>query len=394
MKHKSVAITAWLHLFCASAAFGQTFFGSVGVESATGVERGSTALVESVEKTTSFLTFDTFGSDDAGPLVSSLTFALPGILRPDGQLDMTAVVAGPGETRATELRAAGLGYRLKRGEGLTFYVNGTYAEATPDGPATTAFAIDGFRRQIALGARRQIRSQTGSVITQVLELRARETRATSLGVPVVDERIQSVFAGIRRTTGRPFELQTRLGAAISAGFADYGDPNTRGSLASHPGASESFFRVSASAEASLPLSSLWAINAGIVGQWTGDSLPASQKCGFGTNSYSRGFDISELTGDRCLAGRIELAANVVRPGRGSRTWVQAFGGLDRGRVSQLGNSFLPDSTGVWSSGTLGVRALGKDWVAEISASEVLASPSWSATAKGDRRLWFRAAMRF
>jgi hemolysin activation/secretion protein len=394
VKRILVALAACIPWACAAPLFAQTFFGTLGVESATGVERGSTALVLPVEEPTTFLAFDRFGSGDVGPLVFSLAHARGDVLAAGDQLDLIVAGAGPDRAGAAELGAVGLGYRIALGAELTAYLNGSFARVRPDGPLTARAGIEGHRGQVALGLRRDIPAGRDARMSQIVELRARETGATSFGTTFLDERVQSVFVGFRRNAGRPLGRQSRLGAALSAGVADYGPSAIPGALASDPGASDRFLRVSASAEGSLPLFGPWAINAGLVGQVSAASLPVSQRCGFETNAYSRGFDISELLGDSCLAGRGELAANLGRPGPGSRLWVQAFAGIDGGRMTLNANDLREGRDADWSSVNLGVRALSADWVAEISLSDVLESPASAATSEGDGRLWFRAALRF
>lgn len=383
-----------MSLACASPLPAQTFFGTFGTESATGVERGSTALVLPVEEPTAFLTFDSFGSREAGPAVASVGYAFPDVMFAGDQLDMVAVVAGPGREQATELAAAGVGYRFAISPDATAYLTASFARLTPQGPLTADAGIEGYSRQVALGLRRETDPGPTVRLSQVFELRVRDAGATAFGTSFLDERIQSVFIGFRRSAGLPFGRQSRLGAAISAGRADYGVAALPGALASYPGASDLFLRLSASAEGSLPLFGPWVINAGLVGQMSDDSLPVSQKCGFGTNAYSRGFDLSEVLGDRCVAGRAELAANLSRPGAGSGLWVQAFAGVDGGHVRQNANDLRAATRQDWSSVNLGVRALASNWVAEISFSDVLESPASAATAEGDERLWVRAAIRF
>ncbi|MGI1660925.1 ShlB/FhaC/HecB family hemolysin secretion/activation protein [Palleronia sp. KMU-117] len=373
----------------------QSFFGSVGIENAVGVERGSTALVAPVDVPTALFTLDSFGSEDVGPWVSSLTFALPGVITATDQLDVTAVVAGPGEVARDELRAAGLGYRLRPWDAeTTLYFTASFAEVTPDGTLTGPLSIDGSRRLLGVGVRRSI--ETDDAITDyVLEFRARESKGRSFRTPVLDERIAAVFLGVRRATGQPFEVQTRLGAAVSAGVAEFGDSMPSGVLASVPGAAEQFLRASASAEASVPLSPVLAINAGVVGQWSSAPLTVSQRCGFGTNAYSRGFDQSEILGDICLSGRVELAANAFLPSSdGSSLWLQPYAGIDGGYFQNLATRFFGTSTGDWSSASIGLRALGADWIGEIALTSIFIAPPIAISMSGEERLWLRAGLRF
>lgn len=392
---RPAALCLALALAAASGAQAQSFFGTVGVENAVGVERGSTALVERVDVPTTLFTLDSFGSDDVGPWVSSLTFALPSVVASTDQIDVTFVVAGPGEVEKDELLAAGIGYRVEAWDpDTTLYMTASYARLSPDGSLTRPLSIDGSRRLLGLGLRRTV--EADDVVTDyVLELRGRESKGRSFGWPILDERIAAIFAGVRRSTGQPLELQTRLGAAMSAGIAEFGDSTPPSALASVPGAARQFFRTSASAEASIPLSPLFAINAGVVGQWANAPLTASQRCGFGTNAYSRGFDQSEILGDICLSGRVELAANAFLPQPdGSFLWVQPFAGLDGGHFRNLATRFDGNSTGNWSSASVGLRSLGTDWIAEFAWTKVIEAPAVAIATSGEERLWFRGGVRF
>ena len=378
-----------------SAIEAQTFFGTMGVENAIGVERGSTALVEPVDKSTTILTLDSYGSEEVGPWVTSLTFAIPRVLGATDQWDLTGVVGGPGEERSTELRAGGFGYRVRPwDDDRTLYVSASYSDVRPDGDLTRDLAIEGDQRRIALGLRRDIlREDVATTVT--LEARVRDNEATSMGVPIQDERIGAVFLGVRRSSGRPLGLQTRVGAAVSAGVAEYGDSALFGQLSSTPGADNRFLRASASTEASIPLSRLLALNAGLVGQWSNGTLPLSQRCGFGTNAYSRGFDLSELLGDLCIAGRAELAANAFLPvGDEQPAWFQIYAGVDGGHLRNNATLLAGAETVDWSSGSIGVRAIGRDWIAELSATTVFDAPQVALADAGDARLWFRAGVRF
>ncbi|MCM5571597.1 hypothetical protein M6I34_13835 [Burkholderiaceae bacterium FT117] len=395
MKIRHAALAAALSHCLAGAAAAQSFFGTVGVENAVGVERGSTALLDAVDRTTFYFTLDSFGSEDVGPWVSSLSVSRPRLLAPTDQLDATAVIAGPGQDVGAELRAYGLGYRAAPwGGGTTLYLNTSHAEVAADGPDTAFFRIRGERTDLALGLRRQRQASQAVKTTWVAEFRAREARGTALDATVVDESLRALFAGARRDEGAPFGLQTRLAFALSKGLDALGSSPSGSLLGSNPGAETDFFRASFSAEASIPLSGAWLTNLGVVGQFSGDSLPVSQQCGFGTNAYSRGFDQSKILGDECLAARAELASNLSlpRPGAG-RAWVQAFGGVDAGRFRMNRNPLLPSSSDGWSSASIGVRALGAHWIGEISATRVLEAPR-SASGVDRTRIWLRTALRF
>ena len=49
------------------------------------------------------------------------------------------------------------------------------------------------------------------------------------------------------------------------------------------------------------------------GQFAGSSLLSAEECGVGGAEFGRAFDTSELTGDRCLAGSMELQFGAIEP---------------------------------------------------------------------------------
>ena len=161
------------------------------------------------------------------------------------------------------------------------------------------------------------------------------------------------------------------------------------------GASSEFLRISASAETSIPLPRRFVLNAGVIGQWSDDSLPISQRCGYGTNAYARGFDRSYVNGDRCLGGRTELAYNIELPDLTSEkfNYTQGYVGIDFGWVQDNPTFAMPRLIDTWSSGSLGVRTLRGDFIGEVSVTQIFDQPT-GATEQQQTRFWLRGAARF
>jgi hemolysin activation/secretion protein len=137
------------------------------------------------------------------------------------------------------------------------------------------------------------------------------------------------------------------------------------------------------------------VNAGVVGQWTNDSLPVSQRCGYGTNNYARGFDQSYVNGDRCLGARIEVAYHVTQP-KLSATEIdlgQAFFGLDGGYIADVANDVLAQTDDTWSSVSMGYRMAKGNFVAEIAVTRILDEPV-GAFAQDRSRIGVQAAYKF
>jgi hemolysin activation/secretion protein len=134
------------------------------------------------------------------------------------------------------------------------------------------------------------------------------------------------------------------------------------------------------------------INVGVVGQWTNDSLPASQRCGCGTNNYARGFDQSYVNGYCCLGTRVEVAYHVTSP-KMTATEIdlgQAFLELDGGSITEVANDFLAQSDDVWSSVSMGYRMAKGSFVGEVAFTHIFDKPT-VAFAQDDSPIWAQVA---
>lgn len=388
------AFTLWTWL--AGAAQAQLFFGDLGDGVTVGVDQGSTALLPEVSATTRFFSFDTYGSSIIGPDITTLSIARPGLVADRDQVDAVAVVAGALETGPTEVIAAGLGYRMPLGSaGLAWFVNLDHAEVVLGGQLSRALDLRGNRSNAALGLRQTWQTAAGTTLKATVEMRLRRSRGDVLGRTVLDEDLRILQASLRGESGVPFGLRKRFGASIAKGLDALGASDRANPAASLPGASSAFLRLSLAGEVSLPVSARMVVNAGMAGQWADRSLPLSERCGYATNAYSRGFDQTVANGDRCIAARVELARYLAMPAadRPDAPLVQGFAGLDGGRVWNLGNGILPAETQGWSSLSVGVRGLRGDAIAEIAATRIL-DDFRTATTQDDTRVWLRIGYRF
>lgn len=378
-----------------SAALSQTFFVPPGTEPATGVDRGSTSQISRTDRPTGFATFDTYGAEAIGRPVASLSFALPGILLENDQLDLVAVLGGPSNQGRRELLAMGIGYRFDLGNGLTAFANGDHSDFILGDEEGLALDVGGTVTNASLGLTREWRRSPMHRTRATLSLGLRQEDTTLLGAPVTDENLRFLRLAVLDEKGMPFSSARRMSLALTKGLTWLGATAANNPLASAPGADPGFVRVSGAFEASLPLSDVFVINAGVVVQWSDDSLPISQRCGYGTNTYARGFDRSFVNGDSCLGGRVELGYDFERPDpRSPRlSATQAFIGLDAGRVRDNANAFVPAADDGWSSLSTGIRVLKGNFLGEVQATRILDEPAGAFNQSGSR-LWLRGAIRF
>lgn len=138
-------------------------------------------------------------------------------------------------------------------------------------------------------------------------------RARFSGSVALDEDLRILKAGLVYRSGVPFGLRGAASLWLNKGLPGLGAPHSHGLLLSVPGATAKFFRASVNAAVSVPLPRRFSYKSMLTGQWTDCSLPVAQKCGYGTNALSRGFDNSFVLGDRCIGMRHEIAFMPIVP---------------------------------------------------------------------------------
>jgi hemolysin activation/secretion protein len=102
------------------------------------------------------------------------------------------------------------------------------------------------------------------------------------------------------------EIFVQLGAEVHQGFNIF-NATTEGSPdRSRANGSGEFTAFVASADLERSLGTGISIRGSIEGQVASRGLLASEECGYGGEPYGRGFDSSEIAGDHCIKGMVEL----------------------------------------------------------------------------------------
>ncbi|MCB2135322.1 MAG: hypothetical protein KDE08_05150 [Rhodobacteraceae bacterium] len=336
------------------------------------------------------------GAAEIGPYITSATLAWPDLLQKEDQLDLVLALGGLSDIGGLELVAAGVGYRQEiAGTGTTLYFNADHGDYVLGSASSLALDIKGSITNAAFGARKVRTFPDHSRLITSIELALRNDRSQVQGASFTDERLRLLRAAVKYERGLPFSFQQRYGLSVTKGFDGLGASPDISPTGSAPGVSVDFLKAAFSAEISMPLSLHYIVNAGIVGQWTNDSLPVSQRCGYGTNAYARGFDQSYVNGDRCFGGRVELAYNFVLPSpkATSLDLRQGFFGIDGGVIEDIANPFVLGNTDEWSSLSAGLRVAKGDFIGEAALTKILDKPS-GAFKQDDTRLWFQMGFRF
>ncbi|HEY4370240.1 MAG TPA: POTRA domain-containing protein [Steroidobacteraceae bacterium] len=139
---------------------------------------------------------------------------------------------------------------------------------------------------------------------------------------------------------------------ISQGLDIFGASQPRGELLSRYEGRSDFTKIGVQFSRLQTFTQNWSLLASAVGQVTWDSLLASEQIGLGGPDFGRGYDISEVSGDKGVDGALELR---FRPSGVSPFWnaTQFFAAYDLGKVWNVGIEY-PQEESLASAG-LGVR---------------------------------------
>ena len=103
----------------------------------------------------------------------------------------------------------------------------------------------------------------------------------------------------------------------------------------------------------------------VSGQYSFDPLLSSEEFGFGGGQVGRGYDSSEITGDRGVAASVELRYNTEAPLFGKTLTLQPYAFYDIGKVWNIDED-AKDKVSAASVG-LGTRFnFGNDWSADLN----------------------------
>lgn len=390
-----VVLALWFFALICSASYAQAFFGNLGIDPATGVDKGSVSTIQTFTKPTGLATASTIGSHAIGPYIGSVGYSVPNLFWHGDQLDVLGVLGGLSDAGGLELAAGGLGYRIAMGDGLSLRSNADFGRFKLGTKAFLPLRFMGTIANAALGLRKVWQLGQTSRLTGSLEVSGQDSRDRMLGSRIVDENLRFIRLAVVHEYGRPFQFQRRLALSLTKGEGGFGASPASNPQSSLLGATSRFLRVAFSAEASFPLPRDFLVNAGIVGQWSPDSLPLTQRCGYGTNAYSRGFDQGYVNGDKCLGSRVELAYDFHRPNPsdGDLSIAEGFVGIDRGYIEDNANAVFPLSRDHWSSLSLGARTLRGNFLGEIALTRILDLPA-GPVPQAKTRLWIQTAVRF
>lgn len=264
-------------------------------------------VVEAVQKRIEGRAYvDNWGSSTVGPVRARLTVDFNGLLSGDDQLSVGGVVT-PLQPR--EFALAHATYTVPVGlMGTEVTVGGYYAHSEPGGVLSDR-DIEGRSKEVQASVRHPfVRTRNGSLWGTV-DFRVRD----------VDQRLDDARARADRLTivgGNLFAIQqvpegrVRARLAVARGLSLFDSTGRLDPLASRADASGVFSKLETWLEYEQGFGREFSLLFRSEGQIADGPLLSSEEMGLGGRSFGRAWDYREFSGDRGVAGSVELRYDI------------------------------------------------------------------------------------
>jgi hemolysin activation/secretion protein len=297
-----------------------------------------------------------FGTKYLGPYQLGAAAALNSLLGQNERITAQVVYA-PGAHMNSELMYYALGYAQPVGPyGTTLSFNYSHSDTDP-GFHLKQFEVDGLSDFIAVTVDHPfIRSRQLNVNGHIT-FDARDVQTVDNIEPTRNDKIRTVRVG-----GKVEYLDTLFGRAafntgtleITRGLGVFDASDSRDANTSRPGADDGFTKFNAELQRLQRIIPSVNLLVGVTGQQSNDELFSSEEFGLGGQGYGRGYDPSEVIGDRGVAGKLEAQWEDPVHFNFVNNW-QTYGFYDIGQVWTKNSTTLADKRNSLASTGLGLR---------------------------------------
>ncbi len=137
------------------------------------------------------------------------------------------------------------------------------------------------------------------------EFRVQNSENDILGTQIFDDRVRTVSAGIEYDKVDNLDGVNQLEAGIRQGIDVLG-ASTNGVGRSRVNGEHTYTAFEAALSRIQDITETWSLFAGTAGQYSNDNLLTSEQFAIGGRGFGRGYDGSEILGDKGVAGKLEL----------------------------------------------------------------------------------------
>lgn len=314
---------------------------------------------------------DNYGSVFTGPFSINAMGRIHNI----GMDHDTLEVSGSQTTSIQEQSYGGVSYSVPVWGASGARIRGSVSIANTE-PGSTLDPLDvkGKSRGITLGISYPLIKQRAETCVIDAEFDIRDSRTMLLAEEFYDDRLRVVRAGINYSFSDAWQGINLFDVHFSQGLDILGTRETGSANLSRAAGRSDFRKLTLFAGRLQALPQDFEIYALASGQYSNDPLLSAEEFGFGGMEAGRGYDPSELTGDRGIAALIELRH------RSSHRWgpldltFQPYLSFDIGKVWNIDNADTTHQSG--ASAALGFKInVDNQWDANFGLAFPLTRPS-------------------
>lgn len=336
---------------------------SVLTPSATTPGGADLTLVVDRRKASGLVSYDNYGTRYIGPLETTVSASLYSIFT-GGDLNSGRFTV---TSKTKQLHFAELIHDQPVGtQGLRWQLGSDYAETRPGFILTPADIIGRNFLLFTTFNYPWLRERNKNLM---LYTRAnyQNVTATILGGPFYQDRIRSLVLGGLFDNIDSYHGINTVGLNATHGFPIFGAHDHF--YQSRPDGQASYTRLNLNISRLQALNTRWSIFGAIQGQYSFQPLLATEQFGFGGPDFGRGYDPSEIVGDKGAAGKVELRLDT------SPSWrflnaIEYYAFVDAGIIRNISTVGQPAQQSAISTG-VGARIT---FLPQVSGNLFLGKP--------------------
>lgn len=313
---------------------------------------GASELIIILEeaKVSAALSFDNRGSRFLGPYQIGANFRIDNAMGLYESTELNVI----GTAEWGELMFASLTHiQTLTSEGTTLTVIGSHTETEP-GSNLEVFDVEGKSDAISASVAHPVIRTRSKNLSVAGGFEYRNATTTILDVTDSRDRVRSVFVGGTYDFIDQFRGISLVGVELRQGLDILGATETGSANLSRAGGHSDFTKVTVAARRKQTLGPGWSVSAALTGQYAFSQLLATEECGLGGEDFGSAYDAYELSGDHCLAGRLELQYGAASESEYIESY-ELYGFYDLGAVWHIDSNNRAGRESLASAG-VGARA--------------------------------------
>ena len=302
-----------------------------------------TLVVATRRRVSGFVSFDNYGTRYIGPNETTVGASLYSIFAPGDSNNLhLSWTSRPTELHFIEFTHA----QPIGGRGLHWQIGSDYTTTRPDF-ILKPLSIIGRNLLVFTDLSYPILRGRSTNFTVHSTFNYQNVTATILAQPFYEDRIRSLVLGGTFDSIDRFHGLSTLSTDVTHGFPILGAKDHENQ--SRPDGQASYTRINASVGRLQGLTSRFSLYAQVRGQYSFQALLATEQYGVGGPDIGRGYDPSEIVGDRGVSGKVELRMDL-NPGWKLLATTQLYGFYDAGVIWNIDSVNLPDKQALTSAG--------------------------------------------